>query len=91
MNFIKMDRRTEQYLNDHMNDMCDEQFTFECCKECNSKYLEEVGHYCGDSVNIPLHDIEEGDVIEPIKIIPRSSEIDNEEALDNVFGVLRGE
>ena len=85
---MKIDKRTAQYLVKNFYNYVDEQLIFECCNECGSQYIEEVGHYCGDSIELPVHNIKEGDIVEPIKIIPRSSTEDNDEAAENIFNVL---
>lgn len=91
MKYLKMDRATAKYLSENFWNMTDGRFEMLECKECGSQYLEEVGHYCGDSITLKAHDIKEGDVVEPIKIIPPSHDIERGEVIDNVFDFLKGE
>lgn len=87
MGFMKMDRATARYLIENMF-TSDEPFDFKCCEECGSHYPEEAAHFCGDSVDVETHDIKEGDVIEPVRIMPKSFDEEREEVLDNVFDML---
>ncbi len=87
---LKIDRNTAQYLVENFKDMPGDPFDFKCCEYCGSRYLDVVGHECGDSVEVEVEGFEEDEVKEPVKIIPRSMDEERDEAIDDMFGFLKG-
>ena len=89
MKVQRMDRATAKYICDNFYNLVDEGFEMCHCSECDSDYLEEVGHEHGDYIEVEVHEIEESDVVEPIRIIPPSYDEERETVLNDIFGALK--
>lgn len=84
----RMDRKTAIYIAEHIFEM-PERFPLEHCPECDSDYLEEVGHEHDDYIDFPTHTVEKDDKIEPIKMVPPVQGRD--EIWNNIMDVLKGD
>ena len=84
----RMDRKTAIYLAEHIMEM-PESFPLEHCDECDSDYLKEVGHEHDDYIDFETHEVTEEDKVEPIKMTPKSYEVERDEVWDSVMDMLK--
>lgn len=60
MGKLKMDVETAKYVADKArNDSSVFPMEFEECEQCGALYIKALGHDCGNTVEVPTHDVEE--------------------------------